>query len=142
MTSPSDDAWIGCSIPAEKGRYFVQLVTSGALFERKVLASSFGVSHDDALDKAMRLAGVTAVKGEAQIESRFIEKLTGMAKAHSTGIMTAILAGEFALEGLTNAIGRLLSETGKRDGVDPLDDPGQDPDPARERVQDELFDDL
>lgn len=66
MTFPSD-AWIGCSLDAGKGQTFVQLVGPGRLFERKVLASAFGADEEDALDKAMKIAGVDSIRGRASV---------------------------------------------------------------------------
>ena len=144
MTSPSDEAWIGCSIPAEKGRYFVQLVTAGPLFERKVLASSFGVSHEDALEKAMTVAGVSEVKGHATLgtiptahPSTLMDRMTGLAK--KPGLLAAVERCEFELGSLANGIGRIVGSARKGDRLDEMADRADNLDALGESRQGELF---
>lgn len=57
MTSSPSEAYLGCSIPADKGKTFVQLID----IDGKVLASAFGFDHDEAVTQAMRIAGVAGI---------------------------------------------------------------------------------
>lgn len=60
MTSFPSEAYLGCSIPADKGKTFVQLIDING----KVLSSAFGFDHDEAVTQAMKIAGVAEIVGK------------------------------------------------------------------------------
>ena len=112
MTSHSD-AWIGCSLDAGKGQTFVQLVGPGRLFERKVLASAFGADEDDALGKAMKIAGVDSVRGRASIVDDISRRSPlqlsfdldpAALNERPAGLLGACRQLELTLDGLTEAV--------------------------------------
>lgn len=109
MKSPSDGAWLGCKLDAGGGKVFVQLVGPGALFERKVLASAFGSGEEDALEKAMRAAGVSEVQGQAEVGSTLMDRMSGMLQADQLAFDLGGPSGlTEACRKLENAIERLM----------------------------------
>lgn len=55
-------ALIGCAIQDKPGSWFVQLrVPADDLFDQVVLSNAWGVDRDDAIEKAMKFAGVDEV---------------------------------------------------------------------------------
>lgn len=54
----TDEARLGCVIPAKGGKIFAQVVTNEPLVHCRVLGSAFGATEDEAISAAMEKAGV------------------------------------------------------------------------------------
>jgi hypothetical protein len=99
MTSPSD-VWLGCSIDAGKGKWFVQLVGPGDLFERKVVASAFAVDEENAIVSCLEAAGLN----EAAYKGKAATVAPAAPKRAPTGLLTALSALSHEVGQLTDAL--------------------------------------
>jgi hypothetical protein len=103
-------AWIGCSIDAGKGKWFVQLVGPGPLFDRRILASAFAGDEETAIASALCQCGIGDVEGVATVWGQELPPTTyGMIRARQAtdGFLGALGRCGEAVDRLTHQL-RLL----------------------------------